>query len=183
MPGKRVRILCEDRNTERFLRRLCDRFDVEVLRVALQPAGEGAASAWVRRQYVDNVVWLRSRSYQQGLGLLVGIDGDNRGRLRRLRELEDALRSAEQPPRSASEPIAIFTPTWSIETWLARLCGHPNVREDSSIKFDATHRHLWEKGSATKPTLRAAVDAWGIDAEAVASLSSAYEEASRVWLA
>ena len=182
MSGKRVYILCEDRMTERFLRNLCRRFSVKVVDANPQPSAEGAASAWVRKNYAEKVVKLRSKNYQQNLGLLVGLDGDNRGGRRRNVELEEALRAAGEAPRSEAEPIAIFTPTWCIETWLAHLCGRSSVREDRSLKLAQEYRALWDSDGAAAATIKTAVDAWGAAPDAVASLADAYREASRVGL-
>lgn len=50
---RRVRIVCEDRLTERFLINVCQRQKVGVLHVDVAPSGKGAASAWVRRRYPE----------------------------------------------------------------------------------------------------------------------------------
>lgn len=42
--GRRVRLLCEDRRTDRFLGQLCSRFNVLVLASEVAPAGKGDAS-------------------------------------------------------------------------------------------------------------------------------------------
>ncbi len=73
----RVHILCEDRLSERLLRRLCDAHHVRVLDVKLAPSSIGSASAWVKKQYPALVRLRRAKKHQQNLGLLVHIDGDN----------------------------------------------------------------------------------------------------------
>ena len=45
---RRVRLVCEDRLTERFLSKVCQRQKIGVLHVDIAPSGKGAASAWVR---------------------------------------------------------------------------------------------------------------------------------------
>src|SRR5678816_3410471 len=96
---RRVRLLCEDRRTDRFLRRLCKRFDVFVLESDVAPAGIGDASLWVRKRYAACVELLRARRHQRNLGLIVAIDGDNKGLDRRKAELAAELEAAEVTPR------------------------------------------------------------------------------------
>lgn len=176
-----MRILCEDRRTERFLRRLCERFGVQVLDVQIAPSGKGAASAWVRQHYADEVRHHRARNYQTSLGLLVAIDGDNVGAAERMRELAEALAAANEAPRRASEAIAVFVPTWSVETWLAALVGRP-VDEASPQKDNLAVSEFWRDGPAESRAIRAAVAGWGADA-ALPSLLAARSEAARVGLA
>jgi hypothetical protein len=82
----------------------------------VSPQGKGAASAWVLANYATQVRKRRSKSFQANLGLLVVIDGDNVGLEARLEQLEDELAAASVKPRETNEPIAVFVPTWSIET-------------------------------------------------------------------
>ena len=178
---RRMRILCEDRRTERFLRRLCERFGVQVLDVKIAPSGKGAASAWVRQHYADEVRRHRARNYQASLALLVAIDGDNVGVAERVRELAEALAAAKEAPRVDSEAIAVFVPTWSVETWLAALVGRP-VDELSPQKDNPAVSELWRDGPAESRTIREAVAGWGADT-ALPSLIAARSGAVRVGLA
>jgi hypothetical protein len=182
MPGRRVRILCEDRLTERFLRRLCERFGVHVLESSVAPSGRGAASVWVKKQYPASVRALRARRHQQNLGLLIGIDGDNQGVQARERELAEELVAAQEPPREPAEPIALFVPTWSIETWLAYLCVRGDPTEDRSLKSDAACRDLWEDGKRASATIAQAVKAWRTEVVPLPSLAAAYQESNRLSL-
>ena len=180
--GKRIRILCEDRRTERFLRRLCRRYEIQVLDAEVAPAGRGDASVWVKQRYPTSVKQLRTRNYQQNLGLLVAVDGDNRGVHARKLELAEELENLHLSPRGSSEPIAIFVPTWSIETWLAFLCGLPGVTESQSLKEHSGYRALWQDGSAEAATILKAVEGWRSIDQPLPSLADAYVEAERVGL-
>lgn len=180
--GKRTRILCEDRRTERFLRRLCQRYDIYVLESSVAPSGRGDASAWVKQQYPASVRLLRSRNYQQNLSLLVAIDGDNKGARARKAELAEELANSNMSPRDDAEAIAIFVPTWSVETWLAFLCGTEGVTENQPLKEHSGYRHLWEDGRAEAATISTAVEAWRDVDEPLPSLTDAYMEAERVGL-
>jgi hypothetical protein len=85
-------------------------------------------------------------------------------------------------PSEDIEAIAIFVPTWSIETWLAFLCGSEGATESQSLKEHAGYRHLWEDGRAEAATISTAVEAWrGVD-DPLTSLVDAYMEAERVGL-
>ncbi len=183
MSQKRLRILCEDRRTDRFVRRLCERYGVQVLSVERAPNGKGAASAWVRHRYPHAVRLCRSKNFQQNLGLLVVIDGDNRDLDGRLRELGAELDALDVPKIGPADPIAVFVPTWSVETWLAYLCEQPGVDESRSLKDDPADRALWADGAVEAATIRQAVAAWNPRAVALPSLTAAYREAGRVGLA
>jgi hypothetical protein len=180
---RRLRLLCEDRRTERFIRRLCERYRIELMQPPeVAPVGKGAASAWVLRSYASQVRKRRSKSFQANLGLLVVIDGDNVGMEARLRELDAELRLAKAEPRGDAEPIAIFVPTWSIETWLAHLSGIEGIAETRPLKGDGEMRALWRDGTTEATTIRAAVGAWNGSDTPLPSLLAAYAEAPRVGL-
>ena len=52
------------------------------------------------------------------------LDGDAGGVDARLTALDEACRQASVAPRGkADHVVAVFVPTWSIETWLAYLNG------------------------------------------------------------
>lgn len=179
---RRVRILCEDRRTERFVRRLCERHGVRVMDVEVAPAGKGAASAWVCRSYARAVGKRRSKSFQANLGLLVVVDGDNVGVAARMEELDARLDEAGAPRRGPAEPVAVFIPTWSIETWLAHLAGREGVDESRPLKDDVRFHALWSDGAAESTTLEAAVEGWGLTLSPLPSLLAARSEAPRVGL-
>jgi len=92
--ARRVRLVCEDRLTERFLSKVCQRQKIGVLHVEIAPSGKGAASAWVRRKSPEFVKLHRSKNYQKNLCLLVTIDGDNKGVSVRKLELAQTLADA-----------------------------------------------------------------------------------------
>lgn len=184
MTMTRVRILCEDERSERFLRGLCDRQGIRVLEVINAPRGKGAASSWVSARYPEAMKQRRSRNFQQGLGLLVHVDGDNLGPQSRRRQLDDALRAVQVSVRTANEPVAIFVPTWCIETWLLHLSGIATPPETAKLKRDPdpTWRpalHQLEKQEAL--AIRQAVAAWSTaDATQLPSLADARTEGLRL---
>lgn len=182
MPDKkwRIEIVCEDRRTERFLRKICDVAGVRVLRVDVAPAGKGSGSDWVLQRYPDAVRRGRSKSFQRFLGLLVDIDGDNQGIQMRKAELSRKLEEAGLPDRTPEEAITVFVPTWSIETWLAYLNDSPGVTEHRSLKDEAPFSDLWQdKNEAT--TLRLAAAKWA-GSSGLPSLDDSHIEARRIGL-
>lgn len=150
-------ILSEDKRQERFLRHLLGElgFDRRKFRFESAPAGEGAAEAWVRKRYPQEVEYIRSKNYQQ-LALIAMRDGDNVGVDGRKAELDDELRSDGQEPRSQQELFVTPVPTWSIETWLLALVGDNVSGEHESLKEQFEHRFR----RLEKITLRKAAKNW-----------------------
>ena len=179
----RVRIFCEDRRTERFLRRLCESHGIRVLDVEVAPAGEGAASDWVRARYAGVVKKRRSMNSQRQLGLLVHIDGDNVGVQQRKMELDAQLAGAGVPLRGPEEPVALLIPTWCIETWLLQMTGLAQPPETARLKrgSDAAYGSaLVRLAESEADFVRTAAAAWHTFAPAISSLLDAREEARRI---
>lgn len=135
-------ILCEDTRHRRFLEALCEEWGIgeRQRRFHVAPKGTGDAKQWIRQQYADvkdgKARLVRSKNFQSSLGLLVMIDGDDKGGDARKRELDAALVAAGLSRRGEHERIGIFAPTWSIETWLLWLWGDGDVDESGSYKAD-----------------------------------------------
>lgn len=177
---RRIRLVCEDRLTERFLSKVCQRQKLGVLHVDIAPAGKGAASAWVRRKYPEFVKLHRSKNYQKNLCLLVAIDGDNQGVSVRKLELAQELVHAGVEARNPAELIAVFVPTWSIETWLASLVDGSAYDEGRPLKEDNAVRHLWQEDASKARTLSMAADNWRAGPPLLPSLVDAYTEGFRI---
>lgn len=177
---RRVRIVCEDRLTERFLRKVCQRQGLGVLHVEVAPSGKGAASVWVRRKYPEFVKLHRSKNYQKNLCLLVAIDGDNKGVAVRKLELAQELSLAGVAAREPGEPIGVFVPTWSIETWLASLVDNRAYGEDRPLKEDNAVRHLWQDDESKAQTVSVAANHWRAGPPLLPSLADAYTEGLRI---
>ena len=124
-------LLCEDAQHEAFARRFLSviGWETRAIRVEKAPAGGGAAEQFVRRRFPVEVRAHRSRPVSQAL--VVVMDGDSAGVAVRLRQLSDACADAGVEWRTDDEKIALFIPTWNIETWLAYLGGE-RVNEDRS---------------------------------------------------
>jgi hypothetical protein len=116
----RIRVWCEDRQHEQLARELLSRrLQVERRRISFEiaPKGKGAASQWVISRYPDVEKKARQTRHQGLLGFLVIVDGDNQGLRQRKRDL-----CGDPDRRQDNDRIAIWVPTWSVETWILWLC-------------------------------------------------------------
>jgi len=116
-------LLCEDRQHEAFARRFLNTmgWETRAMRVEKAPGGRGAGEQFVRERYPVELKAHRSRPVTQALVVL--IDGDSEGPVARLQRLDQACREAGLRERTSEERVAVFIPTWNIETWLAYLDG------------------------------------------------------------
>lgn len=124
-------LLCEDTQHEAFLRRFLTAmgWPKRRLRIEKAPAGRGSAEQFVRERFPIELDAYRRRRGRVGMALVVMQDGDVHGRAGRLTAFDEVCRAAEIPPRQPDDRVAVFVPTWCIETWLAYLSGE-NVGED-----------------------------------------------------
>ena len=118
-------ILCEDSQQECFLRRFFEKRgrDKRVLRVVKAPAGQGAADQFVRDRFPTELAAWRARRGHVAQAVVAMIDGDRFGLAGRMQELGQACQAAEIEPRQPDDRVAVFVPTWRIETWFAYLDG------------------------------------------------------------
>ncbi len=153
----RVLVLTEDKLTERFVRRLLETlgFNPRQLRFYHSPSGKGAAEAWVLKQYPSKVRAIRSKSFQKALRLIVARDGDRFGWRARKSHFDGELRNSGLATRDAQEPITLWVPTWSIETWVLALLGLEGIEETEKTKTK-----FREGFSDVRDALRQATEAW-----------------------
>lgn len=116
-------LLCEDKQHEAFCRRFLNAagWETRAMRVEKAPDGRGAGDRFVRLQFPRELRAHRSRPVNQAV--VVMVDGNSVGVEGRVRELDRACRDADVAERRADEAVAVFAPTWNIETWLAYLDG------------------------------------------------------------
>lgn len=153
-------ILVEDKRQERFLRTLLRTlgFELRNFKFDVAPSGKGAAEAWVRKRYPDEVRVLRSKNFQQSLCLVAMRDGDAGGVAARKAELADELTARGYPKRGVAERISTPVPTWSIETWILWLLGQAQVTEAEPCKAAFP-----PSGMGERRAIEAAVEAWPLD--------------------
>ena len=123
-------ILCEDLQHEVFIRRFLRKqgWQRRQLRVERSAAGSGSAEQFVREQFPCELESYRSRRGYSQQALIVMIDGNSEGMHAKLRALDESCLSSGIPVRTSKDRVAIFVPTWRIETWFAYLQGE-NVDE------------------------------------------------------
>jgi hypothetical protein len=116
-------LLCEDKQHEVFARRFLNEmgWETRAMRVEKVPGGRGAGEQFVRKRFPVELKAHRSRSVSQALVVL--IDGDAEGTAVRLQQLSQACRESGVAERTDHDSVAVFIPTWNIETWLAYLDG------------------------------------------------------------
>jgi hypothetical protein len=174
----RVEIVCEDSEHEAFARRLFERwYRVGRRRIHFTkaPKGQGAASQWVTKQFPDFARRARANRHQARLGFLAITDGDSVGFAERKTEL---LRHAV---RESDDRIAMWIPTWEIETWVlwlteTRVNGQ-HVHEGRSFKADVPPDRF-------RDLLQNAVEKWNEprpdEASQMPSLNDARNELGRI---
>ncbi len=118
-------VLCEDRQHEVFARRFLQRtgWSTRRLRVVIAPPGRGSAEQFVREHFPIELSAYRANRHRVAEALIVLLDGDDKGVEARMDELNRACRSDGVSPRLQDERVAVFIPTWRIETWFAYLDG------------------------------------------------------------
>ncbi len=120
-------VLCEDRQHEVFIRRFLKLkwrdWSPRRMRVERSPRGHGSAEQFVRERFPRELQAYRSKSSQVRQGLIVMLDGDAAGVERRLGSLVDSCRLKGVQPRNDDDRVAVFVPTWCIETWFVYLNG------------------------------------------------------------
>jgi len=144
----RCDLLCEDREQEALFRKVLERRSARVRVLARK---EGGGFTFVLRQLKPAAAYIRQRS-QEAVGLLVVIDGDQRGWAGRWEELR---REAGLTGATWEAKVAVCIPTRNVETWQLWLCGRRDLDESSDYKPE--WRRAMERGVMSA---RQAVDAW-----------------------
>lgn len=136
MRSDRFQILCEDPGHEGLVRRWLRNLGIASRQLAfvIAPSGRGSGEAFVKKQFPEFVRKARSKIRQQGLGFIVMIDGDARGCLARKNDLELELMRSHMARREAELRVAIFVPTWNVETWLLYFSGYAVEESEQDSK-------------------------------------------------
>ena len=124
-------VLCEDEQHSVFMSRFLKRMGWQnrQLRIEKASRGKGSAEQFVRDRFPRELEAYRRNRNRVSCMLAVMIDGDNQGVVARRNGLYAACqRTAVDPPKE-DDRVAIFVPTWNIETWLTYLNGE-EVEED-----------------------------------------------------
>ncbi len=143
-------IVCEDTQQETFIRRFLDKngWSMRRIRVEKGPAGRGAGEQFVRRRFPVELNAYRMKANQVQQTVVAMIDGDDHGVTARLRQLDDACHEKQIEPRAPTDRVAVFVPTWNIETWFAYLDG-TSVEETKSDYPRLERERLCQKHVST----------------------------------
>ncbi len=126
-------ILCEDLQSQVFIRRALLRRGVESRRIRLVdlPSGTGSGEQYVRKQYPGEVEAHRSQVAHMAAALVVHIDADPSHTVAdRHRQLSEALTEVGQPPPKPEERITHLVPKRNMETWIHFYLDGPPVDEE-----------------------------------------------------
>jgi hypothetical protein len=128
-------ILCEDTQTECFIRRflLKRNWNRHQIRAETLPAGKGSGFGWVRKRLVMELKAYRSRSSRATTCLIVVSDADNLTVAQRIQTFKDECIEAGIPFRKHDERAIFVIPRRNIETWLAYLRGE-TVNEEAACR-------------------------------------------------
>lgn len=131
MSGARITLLCEDSQTDAFVRRFLRRrnFGARDVRTLPLPKGRQSVEQWVRRRYPAELRAVRGR---QGAYLIVVTDADDRSTNDRRAQLDAACAEQGVPLRTGADPVLLIVPRRNVETWLAYLDTGEPVDEEKT---------------------------------------------------
>ena len=120
----KVVLLCEDLQTDVFVRRFLARRNVKSRDIVTCPLPDGGQSGeqWVRTRFPEELKRIRRR--QRAL-LIVVIDADIGSTGDRHTQLEKQCREAGVESRMPGDPVIVAVPRRNIETWFEYLRGNP----------------------------------------------------------
>ncbi len=116
-------LLCEDRQQSAFMIRFFSTMGWNRRRIRVLPFANMSGEQHVRLNFPKELEAYRKRKNKVRCGLAVMIDGDNQGVVKRIRQLDDECKRHEVEIRNNDEAVAIFVPTWHIESWITYLDG------------------------------------------------------------
>ena len=125
--GVRITLLCEDAQTDSFVRRFLRHrsFRGRDIKTLPLPHGGRSGEQWVRERFPGELQATRGR---QGAYLIVVMDADHRSTQARRAQLDEECARQGVPVRNDSDRVLVIVPRRNIETWLAYL-GGANVDE------------------------------------------------------
>ena len=133
----RIRLLCEDRQTDNFVRRFLFHRNFRSRDIHTVPLPDGLQSGeqWVRESYPRQLKVVRRR---RQVGLLVVIDADNNTTTDRKAGLDQECVRQNVTPSSPNDPVIVVIPRRNIETWFHFLRHKRSV--DETIIYQKLNR-------------------------------------------
>ena len=131
MSGVSITLLCEDSQTDAFVRRFLRRrnFGSRDIRTLPLPGGRQSGEQWVRERFPDELRAIRGR---KNAYLIVVTDADKYSTEARRAQLDAECEEKQIPRRGDGDPVLVIVPRRNIETWLAYLGSGTAVEEDRS---------------------------------------------------
>ena len=120
MSGVSVILLCEDMQTDVFVRRFLKRRKFRDFRSLVSPHGRGSGEQWVREKYPRELQAIRQI---KRACLIVVTDADVHSTKSRREQLDAECNKKGILPRKDDEQVLVIVPRRNIETWLAYLAG------------------------------------------------------------
>ena len=138
----KVVLLCEDLQTDVFVRRFLSRRNIKGRDIVTCPLPDGRQSGeqWVRTRFPEELKRIRRR---QRARLVVVIDADAGSTGERHTQLEQQCRRDGVETRKPEDPVIVAVPRRNIETWFEYLRGepvdeaidYPRLRRESDCKL------------------------------------------------
>ena len=138
----KVILLCEDLQTEVFVRRFLSRRNIKGRDIVTCPLPDGRQSGeqWVRTRFPEELKRIRRR---QRARLVVVIDADAGSTGERHTQLEQQCRRDGVETRKPEDRVIVAVPRRNIETWFEYLRGepvdeaidYPRLRRESDCKL------------------------------------------------
>lgn len=118
----RVTLLCEDSQTDVFVRRFLKHrnFRSREIRTLPLPDGSQSGEQWVRTRFPNE---LRAIRAVHGAYLIVVTDADSNSTETRRNQLQAECISQGVPWKTDADPVLVFVPRRNIETWFKYLDG------------------------------------------------------------
>ena len=122
MSGVSIILLCEDSQTDAFVRRFLKHrnFGGRDIYTPELPNGCQSGEQWVRERYPDQLRAIRGR---RNAYLIVVTDADAYSTAARRAQLDVACDEKQVPKRNDGDPVLVIVPRRNIETWLTYLGG------------------------------------------------------------
>ncbi|MCY4258847.1 MAG: hypothetical protein OXC91_01105 [Rhodobacteraceae bacterium] len=122
MSGVKFILLCEDKQTNAFVRRFlkCRNLDLRDITTLPLPDGSQSGEQWVRQRYPRELKSIRSR---QNARLIVVTDADSGSTENRRKQLDRECIDQNIACRTDDDRVFVIIPRRNIETWLAYLDG------------------------------------------------------------
>ena len=127
-------VLCEDAQSQTFIVSFLRQFNINTRKIRLinYPCGKGCGSAFVRKEYPNEVRILKATNYLKTV-LVVCVDADNLEVGQRKQMMEKEVIKVIPNWSREQEPIILWVPKREIETWISFLSGE-SVDETTDLK-------------------------------------------------